>query len=133
MSEFTNGNAEPENKIRFYIDSHIVKSLATQLRLNNVDVVRCQDLGFEDESDLFHFEYAAQEKRTIVTSDEDFLNLASQWRANGQFHAGVVYISHEHKDNVGILVNELLFLDKAIQLGAATLENDIYNQVMFIG
>ena len=58
MAEFDNGITKSEDKIRFYIDSHIAKSLTTQLRLNNVDVIRCQELGFEDESDLFHFEYA---------------------------------------------------------------------------
>ncbi len=119
--------------LKFYIDSHIAKRLATQLRLKNIDVVRCQDMEFDDKPDIFHFEYAAQEKRTIITSDEDFLMLASQWNRDGEFHAGVAFVRPEQKDNIGVLVSQLVFLHQAIEVGAAVLENDVYNQVMFIG
>ncbi len=126
--------AEPEDnpKIKFYVDAHIAKQLTTQLRLKQVDVVRCQELGFEDESDSFHFEYAALEKRTIVSSDTDFLNMANDWRNKGRFHAGVAYIAHEKKDNIGLLVSELVFLHEAVLAGAATLDNDVYNKVIFV-
>lgn len=119
--------------IKFYVDAHIAKQLTIQLRFKRVDVVRCQELGFGDESDLFHFEYASREKRTIVTSDTDFFNLANKWQSEGRFHAGVVYIAHEQKDNIGLLVSELVFLHEAVLAGAATLDNDVYNKVIFVG
>jgi len=129
----THAYPEQENKLRLYLDAHIAKQLAIQLRLKNVDVIRCQELGFDNQSDIFHFEYAAQEKRALVTSDEDFLNLAKERQNKNQFHAGVIYVSHQQKENIGLQVRELLFLHDSIIAGAATLEIDVYNQVRFIG
>ena len=46
--------------LQLYTDSHIPKALSAQLREREVDIVRCQELGFADESDLFHLEYATR-------------------------------------------------------------------------
>jgi predicted nuclease of predicted toxin-antitoxin system len=115
--------------IRFYFDAQIPKQVAIQLRARGVDVLRCQEIGWDDKKDPEHLEYAASEKRMIVTADEDFERLHAQWQEEGKFHAGIAQVAHESQHAVGVMVKELWYLVEAIENEAASLEKDIYNQI----
>jgi predicted nuclease of predicted toxin-antitoxin system len=97
-----------------------------------VDIVRCEDVGMKYAKDEALLEYATNERRTIVTCDEDFFHLAAQWREADKHHAGIVYIVSEKQGIIGVIVKELLFLHQAVEGGAASLWEDIYNQVLYI-
>ncbi|MEO1288311.1 MAG: DUF5615 family PIN-like protein [Chloroflexota bacterium] len=118
--------------LKLYTDGHIAKSIVRQLRLKDVDIERCEDVGLKDASDLQHFEYALENERTIVTQDADFLRIHNEIQREGKNHFGIIRITSENITNVGKIVNELEFLHNAIDGGAATLEEDVYNQVRYI-
>lgn len=61
------------NPVRFYFDEHIPTAVADALRLRGIDVVRAQDVGLRQASDLEHWKFAEQEQCVIVTKDSDFL------------------------------------------------------------
>lgn len=118
--------------IRFYMDTHVPKQVAVQLQLRGIEVVRCQELGLENASDTEHLQYATEQLRTVITYDRDFLRLDAEWRTAEMFHAGIYYVRPEYQGDVGTVVKELVFLAEAITAGAATLENDVYNQIIRI-
>jgi predicted nuclease of predicted toxin-antitoxin system len=118
--------------LRFYTDSHVPKQVAIQLRAKGIDVVRCQEIGLEDADDIVHLEKATSQLRTVITGDEDFPRLNAKWNQSGKFHAGILYFQHDSQGDVGLIVNSAIFLYEAIDLGAATLENDVYNRITFV-
>jgi hypothetical protein len=125
------------SELRFFTDEHVHKAVVEELRKRGVDVVRVEDMGWKGEDDLPLLEYAAAEGRSIVTGDDDFLAHHTRWQDEGQSHCGIFYIlprvRQRGKAAIGIIVNELWFYCEAVQEGAATTEQDIYNQVIYIG
>lgn len=74
--------------LRYLVDEHVAKAVATGLWKRGIDVVTIAEvgrLGAEDE-DLLAF--AEEEGRVMVTQDRDFLRLAAQMSGD---HPGVVY------------------------------------------
>lgn len=118
--------------IRYYTDSHVPKQVATQLRNRGVDVLRCQDIGLEDATDVVHLERATADMRTVISGDEDFLRLNAEWNDAERFHAGIVYFRRELQGNIGLIVKQAFFLYEAVEQGAATPEDDVYNRVIFV-
>ncbi len=118
--------------LRFYTDAHVPKQVAIQLRAKGIDVMRCQEIGFEDASDISHLIEAARQRRMIITGDADFPRLSAQWGLENKFHAGILYFQHESQGDIGLIVSAALFLFEAIEFGAATLEDDVYNRIIFV-
>lgn len=115
--------------IKFYFDVHIPTAVADQLRIRGVDVVRCQELGMHDASDVEHLERAVLEERTLVSVDSDYYVIAHDWMIQGRNHCGIIRILPEDQNNVGKIVKSLDFLYKAIEGGAAQLESDVFNTI----
>lgn len=121
-------------RIKYYLDTHISKAVALQLRSKGVDVVRCEEVGMAEADDLEHLEYATLHGRVVVSHDEDFLRKDKEWKEQGKRHAGIMSNAHnlQGKEHVGRIINELLEYDELIRIGAGTLEEDIANRVIFI-
>src|SRR5262245_2350999 len=94
--------------IRYYTDAHIAKAVVEQLRLRGVDVTRCEEVGLAEVSDQGHIAYAAENGRAMVTHDQGFTAHHRVWLAQGNHHAGIFLITKD-KDNIGLLVNTLVF------------------------
>jgi predicted nuclease of predicted toxin-antitoxin system len=120
-------------QLKFYTDKHIPKAVARQLTLRGVDIVRCEDVGLGDESDIVHLEYAAREGRVIITHD-DFARLASEWQSQGKPFAGIILClaKVQGQSAIGKIVNEVMLYHELIEGGAATIEADIANRVLFV-
>ena len=73
--------------VRFYADEQIPKAVVTALRSRGLDVVTVVDVGLRTASDERHLAFAYEERRVVITQDEDFLTLA----AAGSVHAGIAY------------------------------------------
>ena len=79
--------------IRLYLDENLSPRIAKQLRQRGIDIVTTQELGQRGDSDINHLERATNMKRVLVTSDTDFLRLASE----GIRHSGIVFgIQEDH-------------------------------------
>ena len=119
--------------IKFYFDKHISKRAASQLRSKGVDVVHCEDIGLGDASDAEHLEAATRENRTVVTHDDDFLADSKEWLSSGREHSGIIFVQSRSQGNVHVLVNQLFEWFELVEGGAATIEDDVRNQHIFIG
>ncbi len=118
--------------VKFYTDSHIMTGVAVQARQRGIDIVRCQDVGMANAEDEEHLEYATKEGRTVISADADFSRINAQWQAAGKKHAGIIRLQQERKDNVGIIVEYIVSLNELIEGGAGTLEQDVYNQIIYL-
>jgi predicted nuclease of predicted toxin-antitoxin system len=117
---------------KFYTDKHIAKQIAVQARNAGVDIIRCEDVGLGDAEDFEHLEFATAEGRTVISADEDFPILHAQWQAAGKKHAGIIYIQPARKDQIGKIVDLIRFLHSAVESGAATLDEDVYNRIIYL-
>lgn len=98
--------------VRYLVDEHVPKAVATGLRKRGIDVVTVAEagqLGAEDE-DLLAF--AKEESRVMVTQDQDFLRLAAE--AEGD-HPGVAHAPRGR--SIGELVRLLDLLAQVSDAG----------------
>jgi hypothetical protein len=117
--------------LKFFTDTHIPKQVAIQLNALGIDVLRCQDCGLEDASDDKLLVYAVSHERAILTKDDDFLTLHSQWQGDGREHFGIFYCPYRDKASIGLIVKICAEYHELIESGAGT-DNDIKNEVMYI-
>ena len=117
---------------KFYTDTHIAKAVALQGRRAGVDIIHCEEVGLAEAEDFEHLEFAAAQGRTVISADEDFPILHAQWKATGRTHAGIIYVQPYRKDQIGMIVAYIAFVHQAIESGAATLEEDVYNSIVYL-
>lgn len=102
--------------IQFHLDEHLPAALASGLRRRGVDVTTTMEAGLRGASDREHIAFGLEQRRVIVTKDDDFLLLASE----GARHAGIVFIT-QRTASFGDLMSGLLLifelLDTADMIG----------------
>lgn len=120
--------------LKLYTDTHIAKQVAIQLRNRGVDIVRCEEVGMAEATDEEHLAYATKEGRALVSMDRDFKRFYFEWIEARKNHAGIFSISRKFQNNYGIgrMVSELYEYWQLIEIGAGTVEKDIYNQIIWI-
>lgn len=120
--------------LKLYFDTHIAKAVAVQLRLKGVDVVRCEEVGMAEASDLEHLEYATAEGRVMVSLDSDFVNLHQDWLTDHRRHGGIMRINPDWQgpNYVGAIVKAVLLYYNLIAEGAGTIEDDIIGHLIFV-
>jgi hypothetical protein len=91
--------------IRYFFDQHIASAVAHALELRNVDVLTAQAAGRCGLPDPDQLQFAALERRVLVTFDTDYLVLT----ASGMQHAGIAWCLAT-KYSVGDLIRMLLLL-----------------------
>lgn len=120
--------------LKFYTDKHIPKAVTTQLRSRGIDIIRCEEVGLGDATDLTHLEYATSEGRAIITKDADFTRLDKLWRAQGRSHAGILFCKGNLQGElaIGRLVSAVMMYHDLIEGGAGTTESEITNRIVFV-
>jgi predicted nuclease of predicted toxin-antitoxin system len=86
-------NDVPALHIRLYIDEHVWRKLAAELRERGFDAVNVYDAGRAGLSDEEQWEYAVIQKRALLTFDKDggrFIAMASEWFYAGRPHCGLI-------------------------------------------
>ena len=117
--------------IKFFTDTHIAKQVAIQLNALGIDVVRCQDVGLEDASDEVLLAYAVEHERAMLTKDDDFLTLHSEYQEDKRDHFGIFYCPYRDRPVIGLIVTTCREYHELVSSGAGTI-NDIKNDVVFI-
>lgn len=107
--------------MRFHLDEHVAKAIATGLRERGVDVTTPPDVGLRGADDLLHMDFAHAEGRVIVTHDSDFLRYDAQKIP----HWGIVYCRQE-KYSIGDLLRLLLLIDELYD------DDELRGQVEFL-
>ena len=118
--------------VKFYTDTHIPKQVAVQLRKQGIDVVRCEDVGMAEADDEELLEYAVEHESAVITKDDDFLRLHTEWLRQGQTHFGIFYCPLRDRPAIGIIVITCSEYHDLIAGAAGTIDDDIKNQVIYI-
>jgi predicted nuclease of predicted toxin-antitoxin system len=71
--------------VKFLVDNQLPLALAGLFTAHGLDCQHVTELGMDEAGDVAIWNYAAGQGRTVISKDEDFLNLASQPGATGQF------------------------------------------------
>lgn len=98
-----------KNRVKFYLDEHVPKTVAKGLKRRGVDVITVVEAGLRSATDKEHLSRAKSEKRVIFTQDDDFLRL----HAAGNEHFGIVY-AHQGKA-IGELISGLMLIYQALE------------------
>jgi uncharacterized protein with PIN domain len=88
--------------LKVYIDENLSPKIAEQLQVRGIDAVTVQMLGKRGEIDENHLALATTLGRVLVTSDSDFIELAS----SGVEHFGIIFgVQEDH--SIGDWVKKL--------------------------
>ncbi|MAS37020.1 MAG: hypothetical protein CL610_23675 [Anaerolineaceae bacterium] len=122
------------DELRFYVDTHISKQVALQLRQRAIDIIRCEEVGMAEASDEAHLEYAANTERVLISADQDFLRLHRRWLDANKKHYGIFFcLNHlQGSHGIGTIVEECAFYFDAVHAGAASIE-EFENNVIYVG
>jgi Domain of unknown function (DUF5615) len=115
--------------VRLLLDEHYSAGIATKLRTAGYDVVTIADCGMTGADDRSVLEYAARERRALLTNNvRHFAPLAERWAAEGRDHSGVVFTSDSSlpraRATIGAYVEALSRL-MDLHAGEGALRNDL--------
>ena len=111
--------------LRFYMDVHIPKAIATGLRLRGVDVLTAQEDGRGREDDDPLLSRASELNRVMFSFDTDMLRIANQRQHEGTRFEGLVF-AHPTEISVGECTRDLEIIAKSGEPG------DLRNQVVYL-
>lgn len=123
-----------QQQFKILADVNIIPAVVEQLRLRGVEADRLIDLLPQNTKDPDILQFAYDNGYTIVTHDKRIPGHVNARIAAGKQYLGV-FIALEHLqgiEGVGGTVEELVFWHEAIVAGAASLQNDVYNQIRWI-
>jgi len=113
-------------EIKFYTDTHVDKQVAIQLRLRDIIVVRCQEVGLANAPDETHLNYAVQNGYSVITKDIDFQDLHYEWMNSEKTHWGIFFCSDRSLSSIGKIVTECTTYYTMLKEGVGSFE-DIIN------
>lgn len=93
--------------LKAYADEHVVVPLVEALRKRGMDIVTVQEQGREGTNDAKLLVEALREQRVMLTSDQDFLALASQCTTRGETFAPIFFWSQQRR-TIGQLVRSII-------------------------
>jgi predicted nuclease of predicted toxin-antitoxin system len=97
--------------VRLYLDRHIMKRLAVDLRGKGFDVLTTEEAGKDTVPDEEQLAFTTAERRTILTFNiRDFAPLHEEWQATGRAHAGIVVSQQLGSRHYGQLLQRMLRL-----------------------
>ncbi len=97
--------------VRLYLDRHIKKQLAIDLRQRAFDVLTTEEAGLDTAPDEEQLAFASKENRAIFTFNiRDFAPLHEGWTALGRPHAGIIVSQQLGSRQYGILLARMLRL-----------------------
>lgn len=77
--------------IRLYLDRHIIKRLAVDLRGQGFNVLTTEEAGKDTATDEEQLAVATADDRTILTFNiRDFAPLHQHWQGVGRSHGGII-------------------------------------------
>jgi predicted nuclease of predicted toxin-antitoxin system len=94
-----------------YLDRHIMRRLAVDLRGRGYDVLTTEEAGKDTAGDEEQLAFAAAESRAIFTFNiRHFAPLDEEWQAAGRPHAGIIVSQQLGSRQYGLLLQRMLRL-----------------------
>lgn len=101
--------------VRYYLDVHVPRAVATGLRLRQIDVITAQQDGGDTLDDDLLLLRATSLNRILVSQDDDLLREGTRFQRDGIPFAGVIY-AHQRAVNIGQLVADLTLIAEATEM-----------------
>lgn len=95
--------------VAYYFDHNMQTSVVTALRERGIDVLTTLEDRYDRHPDEEVLQRAFEISRVVVTHDQDFLELASEYLMQSQDFPGVVFC-HLSKSSIGTLVEDLALI-----------------------
>lgn len=111
--------------LRLYLDHHVPSAVAEGLRRRGIDVLTCTEDGTTRWGDERLLARATELDRILYSQDDDLLEIAHRWMAEGREFAGLAY-AHQHRITLGEAVRDLELL------ALAGSPEDLRNHVEFL-
>jgi hypothetical protein len=123
-----------QTKFLVLTDENISNAVAEQLKKRGVDAERVIDLLPEGTDDDALLEYAYEHGYSIVTYDKRIRKHIDKRVSEGNDHCGVFIAPEDLQGDIGIgrIVEFLTEFNELVNGGAATLHDDVYNQIIYI-
>ena len=122
-----------QTPFRVMTDEHVPNAVAAQLIEKGVDAVRLIDVLPAGTKDPQVLDFAHANNYTIVTLDQRMMKHINRRTDEGNEHAGVfIGINLQGTTYIGKIVSTVVLYDEAIKAGAATVEEDVYNEIIYI-
>ena len=115
------------DSLKFFLDTHIAKAVAVQLRARSIDVLRCEEVGLAEAKDFELLNYAIEHRRVMVSKDEDFRTLHWEYLAQGKNHFGIFYFHKTRDAAIGQIVNYCSEYSNLVAQGAGA-SSDLVNE-----
>jgi hypothetical protein len=98
--------------IALYLDVHVDRAIADQLRLRQVDVLMAQEDRTGQLGDDLLLEHSSRLGRPIVSHDIRFHAMAENWQRLGRPFCGLIF-AHPMQVSIGQSVRDLELIAKA--------------------
>ena len=120
--------------LRIFADTHIARAISVQLRQKGVDVLRLEETPDlpNNATDRQILVYATENERAVLSLDDDFDALHTEWLSQGMSHSGIFRGQAYLQGNIGVIVKTLAEYNDLIVSGAGTM-GDIKDQLIFVG
>lgn len=98
--------------VKLYFDLHVHGVVFQNLVANGIDVIRGQDDSMDGISDEKLLRRASELQRVLVTGDQDFLEITSNFQNRKEKFAGVLFY-RSTKVGISELINDLTVISSA--------------------
>ena len=92
-------------RIRFHLDENVKSAVARELRRRLIDVTTTIEAGLLGQSDELQLAFICEQKRVIMTHDDDFLTIASL----SSEHPGIAYCKQGTR-SIGQIIEAVLLI-----------------------
>lgn len=95
--------------IRFHLDEHMANAVARGLRQRGFDVTTAAEAGLLSAPDHEHLAFATDQRRVMVTHDDDYLQL----HQSGIQHGGIAYCPPGSR-TIGQILRALILIGEVL-------------------
>ena len=122
------------SEFKLLADEHIAGAVIDQLNGKDVDIRRVIDILPEGTPDPDLLEFAHENGYALLTHDEHITRHLAARQQDGKAHGGVFIAGQllQGKGGIGTIVKFIAEYNELIEGGAATVQGDVYNQIIYI-
>lgn len=121
-------------KFMVMTDEHVANAISEQLVRKGIEAIRLIDALPESTPDPDVLEYCHQHGYALITLDKGMRDHAASRFSEEKEHAGIFLGNKDFQGakGIGTIVKFIIFFNDAVNGGAASVEDDVYNEIIDI-